>query len=90
MISNKEAAQKAIEYLVNFYRDTKNLLLEEVDVSEDNKFWLITLSFDSTIPQSALDIAIGKKSRDYKIFEIDKMTGEVKSMKIRELWNILK
>jgi hypothetical protein len=39
---------------------------------------LITLSFDSIIPQSALDIAIGKNSRDYKIFEIDKMTGEVK------------
>jgi hypothetical protein len=78
MISNKEAAQKAIEYLVNFYSDTKNVLLEEVDVSEDNKFWLITLSFDSIIPQSALDIAIGKNSRDYKIFEIDKMTGEVK------------
>jgi hypothetical protein len=38
MISNKEAAQKAIEYLVNFYSDTKNVLLEEVDVSEDNKF----------------------------------------------------
>lgn len=85
MIANKEAAQIAIEYLKNFYDDTKNLLLEEVELTEDRKSWLITLSYDSPIQQSALDIAIGKKNRDYKIFDIDSDSGLVKSMKIREL-----
>ncbi|MDT3740874.1 MAG: hypothetical protein RO257_15400 [Candidatus Kapabacteria bacterium] len=85
MISNKEAAQKAIEYLENFYDETKNILLEEVELTDDNKFWLITLSYDSKLPMSALDIAVGKNNRSYKIFEVSTTKGEVKSMKIRKI-----
>ncbi len=80
MITAREAARKAEDYL----RDLVPLInilevkLEEVERKEE--FWLITLSYpfqSSLIPSRAIP---GKK--EYKVFKVDGTTGEVISMKI--------
>lgn len=69
--------------------EPRNVRLEEVELSEDKKFWLITLGYNlsnfvKNNPLETLGISIGE-NREYKIFKVDAETGEVASMKIREL-----
>ncbi len=73
----------------------QNLRLEEVELSENKNHWLITLGFD--IPNKNSINPVLKKlnidaiqsypnyQRQYKIFKINTETGEVESMKIREI-----
>jgi hypothetical protein len=81
MLDVREAAQKASEYFAGLYQEQQphNVQLEEVEMSEDGNYWLITLSY----PQTELDVLSYK--RKYKIFKIDAKTGEVRSMKIRKV-----
>ncbi|MGO8814451.1 MAG: hypothetical protein ACLQVG_07240 [Terriglobia bacterium] len=81
MISVKEAAEKAAEYFTALYdKQFKNVLLEEVELKE--RYWLITLGYDhpSPLPQFSR-----KGPRAFKVFKVDSKTGEVMSMKIREV-----
>ncbi len=57
-----------------------DLRLEEVELSDDCSQWFITLGYSTS--EDGLGI---RSVRDYKIFTIDAVTGEVKSMKIRKL-----
>ncbi len=84
MISVKEAAEKAAEYFTALYDDQfKNVLLEEVELS--GNYWLITLGYDhpSPLPQFTR-----KGPRAFKVFKVDNETGEVVSMKIREVEHV--
>lgn len=91
-IDVKDAAKAAAEYFVELYPDTQysDLMLEEVELSEDEKHWLITLSYASEPPPpppSGLEKLFSKQgSRKYKIFKIDAATGKVEAMKIRSLF----
>ena len=92
MIDVKEAVKIAIEDLQKLYEsaELKDILLEEFALSDDEKYWYVTLGFsrqvDSKSPLSAL---LGKAEynqeykRVYKEFQIDRASGQVKSMKIR-------
>lgn len=85
MLDVKEAARRASEYFEGLYSDEKieNVQLEEVEISDDGKNWLITLSYP-IYPHNIAPISfIGK--RKYKLFTIDAETGEVKSMKMRNI-----
>lgn len=67
-----------------------DLRLEEVELSEDERFWNVTLGYllPNTNPSDAtLAILQGasKYVRRYKVFKIDARTGDCTSMKIREL-----
>lgn len=65
-----------------------DLRLEEVELSEDKNFWLITLGFNRLTDTAKNHLGlptIPRHEREYKIFNIDAQTGEVKSMKIREV-----
>jgi hypothetical protein len=66
----------------------KDLLLEEVELTDDRKFWLITLGF-TQLTGSLEDLlsteAPEKEEIKYKIFKVNAETGKVESMKIREL-----
>jgi hypothetical protein len=79
----KDAAQSALSYFGEIY-GTKysNVIVEEVELSEDERFWYITLGYDlpSIIPQFG-----GTGPRGYKTFKIDAATGKVISMKIRSV-----
>lgn len=82
MINAKEAANAAIEYLKSFYSNAKNIMLEEVELSEEKKSWSITISFENLDPDDKKPSTI--ITRIYKIFRIDNNTGHVTAMKSRD------
>lgn len=84
MINVKEASNKAKEYLVSFFPDAEQVQLEEVELSGDKTHWLITLSYEGVSASVASSMLVGK-SVLYKIFKLDAETGEVLSMKIRDI-----
>ena len=86
MIDVRTAVQAAGRYARELYGESSDLTLmvEEVEPSADERYWLITLSLaDRTNPFATL--ARGSAGRTYKIFEVDAETGEVRSMKIRSV-----
>ncbi|MEC4804322.1 MAG: hypothetical protein SAJ12_18050 [Jaaginema sp. PMC 1079.18] len=92
-LSVESAIKTAINYLktikTQISPDLEDIRLEEVEVSEDDRYWLITLSF--TQPNDRTEnplpgiITKPKYQRNYKIFRINSNTGQVESMKIRML-----
>ena len=84
MINVKEAAQKAAEYFTDLYHDQfSNVLVEEVELSDG--YWLITLGYDRF---PILSQFVRKGPRAFKVFKVDSETGEVISMKIREVEHV--
>lgn len=86
MLDVKEAALRASEYFAGLFADqgVSNVQLEEVELTDDGQYWLITLSYPLIPSSMALPVNIVSK-RNYKVFKIDAKTGEVKSMKIRNV-----
>jgi len=85
MINVKEAVKNAAEYFTDLYHDQfTNVLLEEVELS--NGYWLITLGYDAA--SDIRSLLANKASRRFKLFKIDCETGEVISMKIREVEHV--
>jgi len=89
--------QEAVQNAATFARETlgpqrtAGLRLEEVESGQINgeEAWLLTLSMISD-PQSAIGVLsdagnLFSQRREYKIFAVLKKTGEIASMKIREL-----
>jgi len=84
MIFVKEAVKKAAEYFEDLYHGQfKNVLLEEVETKEG--YWLVTLGYD-VVPDVFSQLS-GIRRR-FKVFTIDGETGEVVSMKIREVEHV--
>lgn len=84
MIDIKQAAQAASNFIIGLYSDQtiSDVRLEEVELSDDEKYWFITLSFPA--PNSSGLLGLPTR-RQYKILKVDRETGTVLSMKIREL-----
>jgi len=80
----KRAVVLARGYLSDMLQLPKEqLLLEEVELSDDQQFWLITFSYPA--PEgSSLSVMLGG-SRAYKIVKLNSDTGEFVSVKIRTL-----
>ena len=82
MINAKEAANAAMEYLKSFYKGAQNIVLEEVELSEEKKSWSVTISFENIDPD---DKTLSKIiPRMNKMFRIDNTTGQVIAMKSRD------
>ncbi len=73
--------------------EISGIRLEEVEFVDESNLWLITLGFmmaeaperTSAFKESMKSITeAGVKTRVYKVFAIDSMTGKVLSMKIRK------
>jgi hypothetical protein len=76
MIDAKTAATNASQYLKELLPEPiYSLRLEEVELSEDERYWHITLGYAEN-PFGG--------PRNYKIFKIDANTARVISMKIRK------
>jgi hypothetical protein len=75
-ITAQQAARAAGAYLSSLVRKVHNLTVEETELSENGRFWLITLGFDT----SALTFG----PREYKVIRVDAHTADVLSMKIRQ------
>ncbi|HEX8682800.1 MAG TPA: hypothetical protein VF707_10835 [Ardenticatenaceae bacterium] len=88
-IGIKEATAAAIAFLrdASTNVEIRNVLLEEVDSSDDDVHWLITLGFDVPI-EGAVFVLAPQTRRQYKVFEVRKADGRVKSMKIRSVATI--
>ena len=92
MVDVKEAVAKARGYLQDMYQieQFKDVLLEEVDLSEDNKYWNVTIGFtrlqESTSggPMATLIGQSAEFKREYKVFQIDAGTGDLRSMRSRK------
>jgi hypothetical protein len=85
MISVKEAVVSAMTFAQSTLEPPRNsdLRLEEVEVGDfrGKQVWQITLS----MPRAFSPADMLHLRRDYKAFMVDRETGEVLSMKIREL-----
>ena len=96
MIDVKEAARRAAEYFASLYDPNTytDLELEEVELTEDEKFWLITLGympitknpFGALVPDPIPKIFKSPSGPPkYKQFKIDAETGKVQAMMIRKV-----
>ena len=99
MIGIKEAVSAAVSFVKEAYEGEKlsNLGLEEIELSDDEKFWFVTLGFSrpwdfpkksqSLNPYTAPLTGLLQKpderpDREYKVFKVDVETGHVRSMKM--------
>jgi hypothetical protein len=83
-IDVKDAIKRAITYVMEVAGSNGGNwiappLLEEVEPTEDGLFWLVTVSY----PISTVEHPVVR--RVFKVVKLDRTTGEVLSMKIREL-----
>ncbi len=76
MIDVKEAASVAHDYLKGLSKDVEfpGLEIEEVELSDDEKFWFITLGYYDDVV---------RRTRKYKIFKLRTQDGQVLSMKMK-------
>jgi hypothetical protein len=92
MVDVKGAVGKAMDYLKNMYQidQFKDVLLEEVDLSEDDKFWNVTIGFtrlQESTSGGPMATLIGQSSefkREFKVFQIDAESGVLRSMRSRK------
>lgn len=90
LIDVKQAVKAAVEYFAKLYSDKQysDLLVEEVELSETKRRWLITLSYASEPPpEPTIGQLLGGKERPrrYKVFEIEAATGKVNAMRMRSV-----
>ena len=85
LLSPQQAAQCASNYLNALIPLNPAIppTVEEVELSNDEKYWRITLGF-TPAQQSSVGFFLAG-GREYKIFEVNVFNGDVKSMKIRKL-----
>jgi hypothetical protein len=85
MINVNEASRKAIDHLISLYpeHDLGKILFEEAELTDDDKFWLITLSYKSPVAAGGVGQSVFVGDRSYKIFKILAETGEIRSIKNR-------
>jgi len=83
-IDVKKAVAIATQYfheLIEYqYAD---LELEEVELSEDGKFWFVTLGFTRMAGAGLLGAMLQPPARAYKVIKINAATGEPEAMKMR-------
>jgi hypothetical protein len=89
MISNLEAVQYAKKYVTEVFSDAPllSLRLEEIELDESEKAWLVTLSVNRPIPpEGSTGAFLPISSRlmlDLKLVQVDAETGKVLSVKNR-------
>jgi hypothetical protein len=85
-IDARAAANAAAQYFQQLYPKVSSFGFEEVELSEDEKYWLITLSFEvEANPTAGFALRLGPPKTKFKVFKVNVRTGEVVSMKIREI-----
>ena len=92
MIDIKQAVHAAEKFFKELYdqETLKNFLVEEVELSEDEKDWVVTVGFDFGEVQVAEPALFTSKSstpragRVFKEVQIDKETGEPRSIKTKK------
>ena len=86
MIDVKTAVSSAISFMDEVYepKGVKNPRLEEVELSDDNRYWYVTISIE-VAPKSSFEAVSGVKGRDFKVFKVGADDGKVDSMRVGPL-----
>lgn len=93
-ITAKHAVKMALEYVREMYADSgsqiMDLSLEEIQPTDDGDWWHVTVGFfrlsDPNISPSAYLVApSSEKKRQYKIVPVNRQTGDIRGLCIREL-----
>jgi len=84
-VTAKQAAQAAVKYLNDVCTPPaiENVLLEEIELSDDARFWQVTLSFKQYPSTSAMSEIWDTAEKKLRVFKVDARSGKVVSMKIR-------
>jgi hypothetical protein len=89
IINVKDAVKRAIVYFQDLMQSQiSDIWLEEVELSADEEWWVITLSALAPARKEANDaltVILAKSERLYRTFKVDSHTGQVRSMKIHTL-----
>jgi len=83
MINVNEASTKAIEHLKKLYpdRDLGEILFEEAEITDDDRFWVVVLSYKNPISAGGVGRSMFVGDRGYKVFKLLAETGEIRSVK---------
>jgi hypothetical protein len=98
-INVKDAVRIAVGYVRELYapEELVDLRLEEVELSGSGKYWFVTIGFSrpelkkqqretEPAPGSVLSLLRPQTlEREYKVVKIHAATGDVQSMKIRQV-----
>ncbi len=96
MIEVKQAVQVALDFVKDLYEkeNLENFHLEEVELSEDEQYWLITVGFNIGIGHIQThaktifnlgDTTVTRPERAYKVVKIDSEKGKALSLKIKKI-----
>lgn len=86
MIDAKTAADIALKYVEDFYPNYVDFEVEEIDMTDDGNYWLITIGMQDPHNDSNKMIPIiSLQRRKFKVVQINKVTKEVRKMYIRNL-----
>lgn len=91
IIDVKQAVAGAIAFVKRVYSKLDGLRLEEVEMSSDDRYWLVTLGFFEPAPESPMKKLLrplpvpDEMERVYKIIKVDAKSGDAISMKIRKV-----
>lgn len=103
MVALKQAVKTAEQTLRELLDNASGVQLEELLISSDEKYWLVTLSYlapfaeNEIAPRTIYTDLVGKPNdtsksprliRKYKTFEIDRTTGDFHQMKIRAIESV--
>jgi hypothetical protein len=80
-----DAANAAMKYFQSLFPRVRKVSLEEVELSDDEKFWMITLGFELPSDHPDIPSELLPPKTKFKVFKVNAQTGEVLSMKIRSL-----
>lgn len=83
MIGVRQAVAAARQFAGALLDEEKvaGVTLEEVEVSTDERYWMVTLGFPAMAGRFGQFAS--PSAREYKVFRVDAKTGAVGSMKIR-------
>ena len=86
-----DAVKSATFHLESLLGNVSDLRLEEVELSDDGRWWFVTLGYyrpdARPLPSNVINDMLGNSGgipREYKVFTVDAETGQVKAMKMRK------
>ena len=90
VVDVKEAAKLAKDYVADLFAEEGigNLGLEEIELADDGRHWMVTVGFFRPWDQGGLaTITLGQRGlrRSFKVLRIDNQSSSVESIKDRIL-----
>ncbi len=86
-IDVKTAVRIATSYFDQLIqRPYSDLAIEEVERTDDDRYWLVTVGYTVTPAGLTSFAALQKEFREYKIVKVDAQNGQAVSMKVRKLF----